>query len=489
MKAYKILSFLSLVLVFGLTSCTDFLEKQPRLSQTNELSLSTFDGINKALIGAYSPLYDYTWYGRDFVVMADIKAGNAKSSPMNSGRFRTDYLWNNTPTATAGLWSTAYNLISRVNNIINACDGFSEVGVTQSDIDNAVGEAKFLRALAYHDLVRTFAHADYAIYMDSLGVPVVLVSELGKPARVTVKMVYEQILSDLNDAEAKLSATNSHAGSDAKAWANKRAVQALMARIYLYMGDWQHAADYATDVLDQQDGSFKLFAPEDYTIYLSTPTTIGSTTGVWGALTGGSEVIFEIFGSEGNSSHGNWDVISYIMSPKGYGDVGASNDLMSLYTDATDVRGALFTNSGDYPTDFWSLKYPGKDGNLRVDNIPVLRLSEMYLIRAEALQNGATIAGATALEDINDLRAARNASTLTTVTLPDIYKERRRELCFEGHELFDLSRTNRPLTRTDFSGTSNKDISTGDYKWAMPIPQTEIDANPNCVQNPGYESN
>ncbi|MCK9310688.1 MAG: RagB/SusD family nutrient uptake outer membrane protein [Bacteroidales bacterium] len=488
MKTYKILSLLGLVLVVGLSSCEDYLNKQPRLSQTNALSLSTFDGINKAMIGAYSPLYDYTWYGRNFEVTADMKGGNAKASPKNSGRFRTEYLWTNTPTATSGVWGTAYTLIARVNNIINACDGFSEIGVTQEEIDNVVGEAKFLRALAYHDLVRLFARS-YAYDSTSLGVPVVLVSENGLPSRKMVKEVYAQILLDLKDAETALSATNTHGGSDAKAWAKKLSAQALTARVYLYMENWQKAADYATTVINQQSSSFKLFNPEDYTIYLSSPTTIGSTTGVWGALTGGSEVIFEIYGSEGNSSHGNWDVISYILSPNGYGDVGASNDLRNLYTDTADVRGKLFTTSIDYPNDYWSLKYPGKNGNLREDNIPVLRLAEMYLIRAEALAEGATIAGVTALSDINTLRAARNASVKTTVTLSDIYQERRRELCFEGHELFDLARTKRPLTRVDYAGTNNQDIAVDSYLWAMPIPQDEINANINCEQNPNYANN
>ena len=70
--------------------------------------------------------------------------------------------------------------------------------------------------------------------------------------------------------------------------------------------------------------------------------------------------------------------------------------------------------------------------------------------------------------------------------LNDIYAERRRELCFEGHELFDLARTKRGLTRTDYDGSINKDVAFPDYKWAMPIIQAELDANENCVQNEGY---
>jgi len=484
MKTRKIVSLLSLVLMIGISSCTDFLDQQPRLSQTNELSLSTFDGLNKAIVGAYSPLYDATWYGRDFIVNAEMRGGNAKASPKNSGRFRGAYLWTATPTATLGTWGTAYNLIARVNNIINALSGFSETDVTAAELKNLEAEAKFLRALAYHDLVRTFA-LPYTNDSLTLGVPVVLVSENGEPARASVRNVYKQILEDLLYADANLSASNSHAGTDAKAWATKRAAKALLARVYLYMGNYQKAADYATAVIAQVNSTFRLFAADEFTVF----SAATNSKGAWGALTGKSEVIFEVFGSEGNSSHGNWDVISYIMSPKGYGDVGASNDVMSLY-EPSDVRGDLFVNDPDkYPNDMWSLKYPGKEGNLREDNIPVLRLSEMYLIRAEALLRSAVISGATALADINAIRTNRNASSLVAVTFNDVMAERRRELCYEGHIMYDLARTRTGLTRTDFDGASNKDVPFPNYKWAMPIPQEEIDANANCEQNPEYSNN
>ena len=79
------------------------------------------------------------------------------------------------------------------------------------------------------------------------------------------------------------------------------------------------------------------------------------------------------------------------------------------------------------------------------------------------------------------------------MNLADIYNERRRELCFEGNELFDLARTQRSLLRTDYTGLTNKDIpftaggsATVNYLWAMPIPQAEKDANVNLEQNPGY---
>jgi starch-binding outer membrane protein, SusD/RagB family len=460
-------------LVLFLTSCEDFLTKQPRLQQTNELTLSTFRGLTSATIGAYTPLYSTGWYGRDFEVTADLKSGNAKISPITSGRFMTEYLWADNGGTTIDLWSSAYDLIARSNNVINALVGFTESGVTDAELGNLKGECLFLRALGYFDLVRFYAQP-YSSGTDNPGVPIVLVTKIEKPARNTVGEVYQQIVTDLTEAESLLAANNTHGGVDAKGWATQDAVRALLSRVYLYMENWQAAADYATDVINTNS----------YQLYDSTTYTTWDKGGAWGT-DAGSEIIFEVYGAEGNSSHGNWDVISYIMSPKGYGDIGASKDVYNLF-DAKDARKKLFTSDVDYPNALWSLKYPGKSGNLREDNIPVLRISEMYLNRAEALMHGASVSGVTAVDDYNTIRVPLGLAVETTVTLNNIYDERRRELCFEGQQLFDLARTKRALTRTDFDGAVNKDVPFPDYKWAMPIIQGELDANENCKQNEGY---
>ena len=112
----------------------------------------------------------------------------------------------------------------------------------------------------------------------------------------------------------------------------------------------------------------------------------------------------------------------------------------------------------------------------------------MYLNRAEAIVHGAIVAGTTALDDVNAVVANRGATLYTGVTENDIFIERRKELAFEGHLWFDYARTGRSMTRTDYTGTNlnNKDIPFPDYRWALPISASEIDVNPNLVQNPGY---
>jgi len=481
MKTTKYKIILSCLLIIFITSCSkDYLNVTPRLSQSNELTLSTYEGLESATAGAYGGLCSTNWYGAGFEITADLKGGLAKRGPVSSGRYINEYLWNNTASSTSNLWTTAYQTIARANNVINTIDdGFTEEGVTQEQLNVLKGECLFLRALSHWDMVRLYSQP-YSAGQSNLGVPVVLKTENNYPSRNTVGEVYTQVVKDLTDA-INLLPDNNPRGDDG-AWADKMAATALLAKVYLYMEEWQNAAEMADAVIASD--KYQLFDTADYKTW--------DQGGYWGSGGQGKEIIFQVDGSEGNSAHGYWEAISYMVNPSGYGDIAASHDLLGLY-EAGDVRGDLFLEPAEHPGEFWTLKYPGRLGSLREYNVPVLRLSEMYLIRAEALLNGASVSGATALDDYNELREHRNLSDVTTVTLQDIYNERRRELCFEGNELFDLARTQRSLVRNDYSGLDHKDIpfvqggTAGEnYLWAMPIPQQEIDANENMVQNPGY---
>lgn len=480
MKTRSYTIFLVIILVLFTTACEDFLVKEPRLSQLNKETLSTFDGLNNATGGAYSQLCSTEWYGAGFIVTADMKGGNAKRGSVVSGRYTDEYLWNNRPGATSGLWSVAYSTIAKANNVIEVIDGgFGQAGIEQTDIDLLKGECLFLRGLSYFDLARMYCQP-YSAGVSNPGVPVVLVTEEGYPSRNTVGETYERVVTDLEDAIELLPVTSPR--GDDGAWATKVAAQALLAKVHLYMENWQEAATLATDVIGAP--GFELFSPEDYTTW--------DNDGYWGSGGPGAEIIFQVDGSEPNTSHGYWEAISYLVNPEGYGDCAASMDLINLY-EAGDVRADLYLEPEDYPGEYWSLKYPGRNGSIREYNTPVLRLAEMYLIRAEALLEDASVPGATALNDFNAVRIHRGLAAASSVTLNDIYAERRRELCFEGNELFDLARTGRSLSRTDFTGLVNKNViftpggsAVVNYLWAMPIPQAEIDANVNCQQNPGY---
>lgn len=465
------------ILATGLTtSCSGFLEEEPVLKQSNELTLANYTSLDAAAAGLYSPLQSYTWYGASFILASELRCGNAKNpkSLPGSGRYRVDPFWNYNESSTSSIWSYANYTISRANNVINNLDGKESSEVTAQQINNTKAEALFMRALSLFDLVITYAQP-YTYAPESLGVPVVLVTENGQPARNTVKEVYDQIVNDLTTAESIMADDYARAGvADAAAAATKPAIQALLSRVYLYMGDWQKSADYATKVIN--NGKYKLAEGNKYK-EMFTATTAPEN----------GEIIFEVYGSTKNEywDGSGWEGISYItnIDPNGSGDVSATKDLVDLYEEG-DIRREMFTiNENDY----FTTKYAGKTGSgiPKENNIIILRLSEMYLNRAEALYNGAHIAGVTAQSDLETISAKRG-STAPSPSATSIFTERRKELAFEGHIAYDYARTKTSLVRTDYDGISNKDIPFPSEKWAMPIPKREMDANPNMQQNPGY---
>ena len=474
MKKIKILSLA--VLSLGFASCDGFLNQEPVLTQSNEIVLSDYEGLNSAVLGAYSPLQSVNWYGANFILSAELRGGNAKNptnTQFTSGRYTTEYNWNFTSAATSPVWNTAYYVISAANNVINKLEGKAVGAVTIDDLNNLKAECLFLRALAHFDLVRTYAQP-FTYQPNSLGVPVVLESKIALPARNTVAEVYDQVVKDLLEAETIMADDYTRTDvSDVTAIASKQAIQALLSRVYLYMGNWQKSADYATKVINS--GKYNMFTADNYASQWTKNT----------AQEGG-EIIFEVFASKKNSYWGSWDVISWLTTPGGYADVASTADLRNLY-ETGDVRGDLFISHADAPDHFWTLKYAGKAGtNPLESNTVVLRLSEMYLNRAEAIYRGAVIPGVTADADLLKITSNRGA-TPVSASATTIFKERQKELAFEGHIIYDYARTQTSLVRTDYDGAiATKDITFPSHFWALPIPKREMDANPNMVQNDQY---
>ncbi|HUS86343.1 MAG TPA: RagB/SusD family nutrient uptake outer membrane protein [Bacteroidales bacterium] len=467
MKKNIIYFFIVAAILFA--ACEKILEKSPPLQLDNEQVLTDYNLLLQATNAAYSPLYSANWYGRAHLVVPDLMGNNAKQSPRSSGRFQQTYNWNYTPGDNVGLWTTAYDVIARANNVLEYVDNIDQEGITQVMKDQVKGECLFLRALGHWDLVRLFAQPYTYQGGNTPGVPIIRKTEIAEPARETVKDVYELlIVPDLLEAISLLG--DPDRGNNPKAFANKEAAQAILAKVYLYMGRWADAATYATSVITS--GKFTLYTAANYTTVWSTPAA--------------TEVIFLIYGNNTESNFPSWDEVGYIYNPTGYGDVCASNELRNLF-DPADVRRQMFKSDPLYPAYFWPTKFPGKGGDTRVNDISVIRLSEMYLIRAEAVLNGAS---GDALADYNMIRTNRGLGAAASVDLDDIYLERRLELCFEGNRLWDLSRTGRSLERDNEDNkitiAENEDIAFPDYKWALPIPIVEMQANDNMVQNAGY---
>ncbi len=492
-----------------LTGCKGFLVEEPFLTQSNALALADYNGINGAVAGAYGPLASSSWYGADFVLSSEMRADNATipvDSKFTSGRHTTGFNMSYAADATVGVWAYAYYIISAANNVLeaietNGMDHYVKNSVTEQDVRNLQAECLFLRALSHFDIARTYAYSPAKIAKGVVKftdcVPYIFKTDktaTEQPSRNSVEEVFGYIIEDLIQAESLIAPDYARAGvTDAKATVTLPAIQALLSRVYLYNQDWQGAADYATKVI--ANPAFKLWTAEEY-------------PKVWGKEIGGSEVIFEVYGSSTNDYDGFWEGPSHLTNPRGYADVAASGSLTSLFDEPDDVRGTTGVRAQDISEDpavmfctdpdeasggqLWTMKYQGKGkGDATsipdVSNTIVLRLSEMYLNRAEALLNGAKIDGATAAGDITTLREHRGVGPLASCGFADVQLERRKELNFEGHYWFDLWRT--ADGEISYSDTRRPDNIEADSKyWALAIPKREYNVNNNLSHNPGFEN-
>lgn len=463
------------------TSCSDFLTEEPKQEQSNELTFATFDGVNKAAAAMYGMFQSDAWYDGEFTLMSELRCGNAKNptSVPGSGRYRTDTQWIYSDRSTSPLWRYAYYTIARANNVINNLNDKVGKDATQQQVNNVKAEALFIRALCYFDLVITYCQPyNYnATEDDKMGVPLVLVTENGKPARDSKENVYNQIVADLLQAESIMADDYVRSGvTDKAATPTKPAIQALLSRVYLYMNKWQEAANYATKVINNK--KYELAPADAYAAMFSAATAPA-----------GGEIIFEVYGSDKNEYWDNsgWAHLPYMTTTDdegSHGDVCATKDLYDLYSEG-DVRKSMYKQHGN---DYFPTKYSGKpkDSDPKYTNVPILRLSEMYLNRAEAIINGASVQGVTAESDLRKIATVRGASQTAAATKQGVFDERRRELAFEGHITADYARCNKSMTRKDFDDSKNKDVAFPSYMWALPIPNRERTANPNVAQNPGY---
>lgn len=459
---------LLLIVLATFASCKkSFLELNPPTSLTPGQALGTEADLLVALRGAYAGLRNVDLYGRTVPIIGDVMADNAYQHTLNTNRYTlfNNYTFNTTDGNVLGLWTSAYNVILRANNIIN-----STVASTPNS-DQYKGEARSIRALAYFTLVRYFARP-YTDNPNGLGLPIVTTynPEL-KPARSKVGEVYSLILDDLTQAYSLMTKfTNSSQFS-------KYAARALQAKVYLTMGDKTNAKTAALDVIN--NSGFTTLTTANHATYWAASTV----------RTDKLETLFEV--SSDAVANLAFDALSYLYSQQGnYGDMVVSDELYAKF-DAADVRKALYPvlprpASPPGPTVPTVAKYPVISGDL--SDTKVLRMSEMYLIAAEASLPGNE---ADALTYVNYIRTRRGLPALAstgTQLFEDIIEERRRELAFEGDRYMDLMRLKRDVLRSTNYPASARTILYSNFRRILPIPQSELDANPNIrdQQNPGY---
>lgn len=446
-----------------------FLEKTPNDALTPQQALSNESGLQTAVNGIYSALRSVSIYGRDLPITGDLMADNTYLDKKNSGRYIPQYTYTVSPNDAVAteLWQTSYTGIDRANQVIDA-------NVTGAGVDQTKAEAYALRALLYFNLVNYYARP-YTDNPDGLGVPLVVHYNTGLyPARNKVSEVYTQILSDLKTAFQNGPAYTSSARL------SKYAIEGLLARVYLFMGDNTNAKAAAIDVIN--NSGFTLVPASSYDAYWANPAATSDQV----------ETMFEVDADVINNN--GFDDFAG-MYENGYNDIYASQSLYDLYS-ATDVRktvliqGTTKTGAPAIIVDKFS-----HAASADRDNIKVLRLSEVYLIAAEASLPGDETS---ALMYLNDLMAQRDPSTTYSSTgaqlLTDIITERRKELAFEGNRFLDLNRLKMDVVRTANPGAIPSPtpaplvIPYSDPRRIFPIPQTELQANKNIAgqQNPGY---
>lgn len=471
----KILNNISLpafIILFVFAGCSkDFTDKKPNDAIAISTALSTEANLANAMNGVYSEMRAVGVYGRDFPVIGDLMADNSFIETKNSNRYLTQY--NYTFIAADGvfdgIWKNCYTTIMRANQIINA-------DITGGNVKAIKAQAYGVRGLMYFKLVNLYARP-YTDDPNSLGVPIVLTYDpYNLPTRSKVGDVYTQIISDLKAGFADGPAYTK------SVTLSKYAIEGLLARVYLYMGDNTNAKSAAVDVIT--NGGFTLLTPSDFNNYWSDPS------GRQDKL----ETLFEIDADVVNNN--GFNDLGGIYE-NGYQDIYASSQLDSLF-DSTDVRNSLFIqgNTKSGASAVLVNKYPNAANDNR-DNIKVMRLSEVYLIAAEA---SLPANEPDAKMYVNDLVVQRDPTSAGYTSsgaalLSDIVQERRKELAFEGDRFFDLNRLKQTITRVQNLGS----IQTGpgnvnlvvpytDYRRIAPIPQSEIQANSNIAsqQNPGY---
>jgi len=452
------------VLFLSLASCEkSFLELQPPTSLTPEFALATEADLQVALRGAYAGLKNTALYGRSLPVLGDIMADNTYQSTLNTNRYTSFNLYNYLVTDgdVSGLWNASYTVILRANNIIN-----SPIA-DNANIQQIKGEAYAIRALAYFNLVRYFA-SPYTVDPSKLGVPVITTYQADlKPERAKIADVYGLINKDLDKAYTLMTKfTNSSQFS-------KYSAKALQAKVYLTMGDKTNAKTAALDVITNSG---------------FTAISSAAHAGYWAGVaprTDKVETLLEIsFDAVANNA---FDALSYIYLQSGnYGDMLCSTELYDLYETA-DIRKSLYATGtrGGLASVFVN-KYTSFTGDH--SDTKVVRMSEMYLIAAEASYPSNTV---DALKYVNEVTSRRGATAIASsgsALLEDIITERRKELAFEGERYLDMQRLQRNIVRSKNYPSSALSIDFTNYRRIMPIPQGELDANPNIKsqQNPGW---
>jgi starch-binding outer membrane protein, SusD/RagB family len=464
MKSKSLLYSLSILILF-LSSCKKQLEHLPTDTIDATKAFTNVADLQKGLFAVYAQNSD-----GNRIYIAAILADETKISNENRGQGQFTFKWQYS--ATDGEQNAAfaqyYNMIDQLHRILAVIDNIpGNNSDEESQKQRIKSELITLRGIAYYELLINFMPPGYD--PNAAGVPVVLKSDLfGQPARNTVGEVVAQIESDLavGRAEALIPAAPS---DEDVVRLNQSAIAAYQARVALLKQDWDAAANFATESINLSGKSLA------------------------------NQQEFPDYWLDNNEAETIWKYRNNAEPQLYWRDVNGdvffepSDKLKDQFDRDNDVRfAAYFTIDPTSQDTALITKYPGSSIGPQINDLKLVRIAELYLIRAEAKAELNDLVSAA--NDINTLRASRitnyvNVSFSSTAQAVDaIINERFKELCYEGFRFFDLKRRGLPVQRlvSDVQSTTWQTLPATDYRFALPIPQHEMFANPNMVQNPGY---
>jgi tetratricopeptide (TPR) repeat protein len=446
-KMNSILSFVILLVLFS--GCDKYLDIDDPQSVSDNMALTSDEGVKSILIGAYSQFAQTAVYLGNILRNSELLAGNGEILYVGTIPWPRDIFNKSMVAANKDVtdqWRASYEVINTANNVISALEVVNEV-----DRDRVEGEALFLRALIYFDLVRFYGQQyQFGKPNTQMGVPLIVeptqgINTSSYVKRNTVDEIYNQVITDLTEASEQLPEDNG-------TYASSGAAKALLSRVYLQKGNYEKAREFSDSVI--QSGVYSLLT--DYADVFNNDNNSPE----------------DIFATQ-ITSQDNVSAMTSFFSVAEYGGRDGDIDILpshlNLYVAGDNRKDLFFYGNGAIRSGKWNNKY---------GVINLFRLAEMYLIRAECNIRLGTTTGATPLDDYNVIRARAGLSKAESVTLQDILLERRLELSFEGFRIHDVRRLHQNVANYPYD----------DPKLIFPIPARELDANPALrnEQNPGY---
>ena len=485
----KIILLLSLFSILFTACSEDDLYQNPSNALSDETILETKETANTVLMGAYdfTGHYYYLTIGE---ISLDIMGNDLKMTDGNYG-FSTYnwlmYAYNYTqyPRVVDGWWSAyspyiwlkAYQAIDQSNLIINSAEALP------AGCEDIVAQAYGIRAYNFLKLYNLFCPSYNAVGENGQGLFLRLTpgsADGNDVPRSNLGVSIRQIISDLTYAYENVSNTDNY-------FITKRGAALLLARTYLLAGNYTEAQKYAEIAAETFDGS-NLMSQEEYQSGFNTINSewlwgfnfTSETSNIYASIpsfyhSGTFKDAESTFGTEGYGSKATYDYLAAnaIDWMTGYSTVRATWSFSQLFGE-NDCR-ALFPFYIDEKDGLFLSKYSSK-GSLGIADYPMARIAEAYLIEAECLVRSNQ--NAEALKVLNALQSKRGGTISTTISVDEVWKERRRELYGEGFALPDIKRLQKPLERVGVEHWSNvTSLPANSPRMMFPIPLDELDYN------------